>query len=101
VQPGTFILGFTATSGLGETVYDASKGEIAVDETPENYVNSAGTSFRASTNGRTAHQIGAAAAGGRASSGASSTADSGARPCARLTWYGDFVVYGRHERALS
>jgi hypothetical protein len=32
VQPGTFILGFTASSGLGKAVYDASDGEIAIDE---------------------------------------------------------------------
>jgi hypothetical protein len=32
VQPGTFILGFTTTAGLGEAVFDASNGEIAVDE---------------------------------------------------------------------
>ena len=32
VQSGTFILGYTATSGLGKAVYDASDGEIAIDE---------------------------------------------------------------------
>jgi hypothetical protein len=32
VQSGTFILGFTASSGLGEAVYEASGGEIPIDE---------------------------------------------------------------------
>ena len=35
VQSGTFILGFTASSGLGDAVYEASKGEIPVDEFPQ------------------------------------------------------------------
>ena len=32
VQPGTFILGFTVSAGLGEAVYNASNGAIAIDE---------------------------------------------------------------------
>ena len=32
LQPGTFILGFTVSAGLGEAVYNASNGAIAIDE---------------------------------------------------------------------